>query len=70
MDAINNFFFSKPDSSVNAFKAFQGPKRLGRLGLNAAPLVIPAGVFAAWLVWPALTPQFKSDMGIGPKIED
>ena len=51
-------------------KAFQAPKKLGRLGLNAAPLVVPAGIFAAWLVWPALTPEFKGSVGLGPPVEE
>ena len=69
-NVFTQFLFSKPDASVNAFKAFQAPKKLGRLAMNAAPLAIPAGIFGAWLVWPALTDKFKGDVGLGPKVEE
>eukprot|EP00924_Labyrinthula_sp_SR-Ha-C_P007965 snap_masked-scaffold_41-processed-gene-1.22-mRNA-1 protein AED:1.00 eAED:1.00 QI:0/-1/0/0/-1/1/1/0/74 len=43
--------------------------RIGRSLVRISPLVVPVGIAAAWFVFPALTPEFKASIGIGPKVE-
>jgi len=35
-----------------------------------APFLITGAAAGAWLVWPALTPEFKGRWGLGPKVEE
>jgi len=55
---------------MNIFVESNWVMRLGRSSLKVLPFAAAAGVLGSWMVYPALTPAFKSRWGIGPKIEE
>jgi len=44
--------------------------RWGKILAKRAPFLGFAAIAGSWIVYPALTPEFKSSMGIGPKVEE
>jgi len=39
-------------------------KSWGQLGLRLTPWVLPLGGIGGWMVWPALTTEFKQVLGL------
>mmetsp|Transcript_19705 Transcript_19705/g.49803 ORF Transcript_19705/g.49803 Transcript_19705/m.49803 type:complete len:117 (+) Transcript_19705:186-536(+) len=70
VDWRNPFNNTYVTGEVNALQ--RGPMflRWGKVLARRAPFVLPAAAGGAWLVYPALTPQFKGRWGLGPKVEE
>lgn len=57
-------------SANNTFKAFEAQIRnISSQAQGAALWIVPAGLFASWMVYPALTDSFRSGLGL-PKSKE
>eukprot|EP00512_Aurantiochytrium_limacinum_P004239 CAMPEP_0171497700 /NCGR_PEP_ID=MMETSP0958-20121227/7423_1 /TAXON_ID=87120 /ORGANISM="Aurantiochytrium limacinum, Strain ATCCMYA-1381" /LENGTH=73 /DNA_ID=CAMNT_0012031983 /DNA_START=57 /DNA_END=278 /DNA_ORIENTATION=- len=61
---------SAPTAEVNISEYAPTVVKFAKSLTPRAPFLITGAAAGAWLVWPALTPEFKGRWGLGPKVEE
>ncbi|GBG33696.1 Hypothetical Protein FCC1311_099192 [Hondaea fermentalgiana] len=61
---------SQPVAEVNVAEYAPGIVKFAKSLGPRVPFLVTGALGGAWLVWPALTPEFKGRWGLGPKVEE